>query len=423
MNPDLLVLYEDAGWRRLWPLSATRPVWALRLGGRCLWEKQRDAFRPARIAVDLGAVISEAEARVPVIRAFADAAEVWSSPEPAAAGSTVLWWNGAAPPPLAALPPLPEGAGGVRFLSGPRRVAGLLHRAGAGHLEELRDLRFADSRLPAGWAEATVETAWVGELWDLCKLLPVEIERDAAAAVAAGEVAPFAGGGGAHALGERVYAARDARIDAGAVLDGRGGPVVVAAGAVVEPLSHVVGPAWIGPGSHVLGGKVGGSALGPQCRVGGEVELTVFQGHGNKRHQGFLGHAAVGEWVNLGAMTANSDLKNNYGPVRVWVNGVETDSGEHKVGCFLGDHVKTGIGTLITTGAVVGPGSNLFGGGRFTPRYVPGWAWWDGDAVVPHRWDKFLATARTAMGRRGVVLTAAYEAALLAAWKRGPKAL
>jgi UDP-N-acetylglucosamine diphosphorylase/glucosamine-1-phosphate N-acetyltransferase len=185
----------------------------------------------------------------------------------------------------------------------------------------------------------------------------------------------------------------------------------------------VVGPAWIGPGSHVLGGKLTSVALGPHCRVGGEVESTVFQGYGNKRHQGFLGHAAVGEWVNLGALTANSDLKNNYGPVRVWVHGVETDSGESKVGCFLGDHVKTGIGTLLTTGAVVGPGSNLFAGGRFTPRYLPGWAWWDGEATVPHRWDKFLATARTAMGRREVALTPAYEAALHAAWKRGPKAL
>jgi UDP-N-acetylglucosamine diphosphorylase / glucose-1-phosphate thymidylyltransferase / UDP-N-acetylgalactosamine diphosphorylase / glucosamine-1-phosphate N-acetyltransferase / galactosamine-1-phosphate N-acetyltransferase len=93
------------------------------------------------------------------------------------------------------------------------------------------------------------------------------------------------------------------------------------------------------------------------------------------------------------------------------------------VGCFLGDHVKTGIGTLLTTGAVVGPGSNLFAGGRFTPRYLPGWAWWDGDSTTPHRWDKFVATARTAMGRRDRAWSAAYEAALLAAWKRGPKAL
>ena len=423
MNPDLLVLYEDSGWRRLWPLSATRPMWALRLGGRCLWEKQRDAFRPERIAVDLGAVISDVEARSPVIRAFAEAANVWSSPEPAPAQSTVLWWNGAATPPVGELPPLPDGAAGIRYLGGPRRVAGICHAAGAGKLEELRLLLFAESRLPEGWAEVPVEVTWVSELWDLCKHLPGELERDAAAVAAATGAEAYAGGGGVHALGERVYVARGARLDPGTVLDARGGPVVIAEGAVVESLSHVVGPAWVGPGSHVLGGKLAGVALGPQCRVGGEVEQTVFQGYSNKRHQGFLGHAAVGEWVNLGAMTANSDLKNNYGPVRVWVNGIETDSGESKVGCFLGDHVKTGIGTLLTTGAVVGPGSNLFAGGRFTPRYLPGWAWWDGDATVPHRWDKFLATARTAMGRRDLALTPAHEAALQAAWRRGPKAL
>jgi UDP-N-acetylglucosamine diphosphorylase/glucosamine-1-phosphate N-acetyltransferase len=214
-----------------------------------------------------------------------------------------------------------------------------------------------------------------------------------------------------------------ARVDPGAVLDARGGPVILDEGAVVEPLSHVVGPAYIGRGAQVLGGKLSGVALGPQCRVGGEVELTVFQGYSNKRHTGFLGHSAVGEWVNLGAMTTNSDLKNNYGPVRVWVGGIDSETGETKIGCFIGDHVKTGIGTLLATGSVIGPGSNLFAGGRFTPHYLPGWSWWDGASTVPHRWDKFLATVRTAMSRRGRTTTAAYEAALYAAWKRGPKAL
>ena len=85
--------------------------------------------------------------------------------------------------------------------------------------------------------------------------------------------------------------------------------------------------------------------------------------------------------------------------------------------------MKTGIGTLLTTGAVVGPGSVLFAGGRFTPRYLAGWSCWDGQNTQPHRWDRFLATARTAMRRRGSTASPRYEAALHAAWTRGPKTL
>jgi hypothetical protein len=170
----------------------------------------------------------------------------------------------------------------------------------------------------------------------------------------------------------------------------------------------------------LLGGRIATVAVGPECRVGGEVDTAILQGFSNKRHQGFLGHAIIGEWVNLGAMTANSDLKNNYGNVRVWADGADVDSGESKIGCFLGDHVKTGIGTLLTTGCVVGPASNLFGGGMVAPRFLPGWSWWDGDKVVPHDWEKFLNTARLAMARRDEKLDQETEIALRQAYQTGP---
>jgi len=141
------------------------------------------------------------------------------------------------------------------------------------------------------------------------------------------------------------------------------------------------------------------------------VEASLWQGYGNKRHHGFLGHSIVGEWVNLGALTTTSDLKNNYGSVRVWVDGVEIDSGSPKVGALIGAHVKTGIGSLLPTGASIGVGSNLFGGGRFAPKATPAFAWWDGERAVDHEIDKFLATARIAMSRRSRTLTPADEAA------------
>jgi hypothetical protein len=122
----------------------------------------------------------------------------------------------------------------------------------------------------------------------------------------------------------------------------------------------------------------------------------------------------VGEWVNLGALTTTSDLKNNYGEVRVRLGAREIATGSTKVGSILGDHVKTGIGTLLPTGAVIGTGTNLFGGGRFAPKHVPAFTWWDGEAAVEHELDRFLATARVALSRRGRTLADAEERRLRA---------
>ena len=112
------------------------------------------------------------------------------------------------------------------------------------------------------------------------------------------------------------------------------------------------------------------------------------------------------------ALTTTSDLKNNYGPVRVWAAAGERDSGSNKVGSIVGAHVKTGIGTLLPTGCSIGAGANLFGGGRFAPKRLPAFSWWDGERTVEHRIEAFLETAAVAMSRRGVTLQPA-DAVLL----------
>src|SRR5204863_583290 len=126
-----------------------------------------------------------------------------------------------------------------------------------------------------------------------------------------------------------------------------GGPIRIGTRAIVGPHTVVTGPCVVGAGTQLLGGAVGRSTFGPECRIAGEVEECVWQGHSNKRHHGFVGHSVIGEWVNLGALTTTSDLKNNYGPVRVWVDGREIDSRSSKVGSVIGAHVTTVIGTLL----------------------------------------------------------------------------
>lgn len=206
-------------------------------------------------------------------------------------------------------------------------------------------------------------------------------------------------GRGGVSVGERAI------VEPGAVLDTRNGPVIVDAGASVQAPCRLAGPAYIGRRSTVLGGVLENVGIGPVCKVRGEVEASVILGFANKAHDGFLGHSVVGKWVNLGAMTSNSDLKNTFGTVRAAAAGTTIDTGLTKAGCLLGDHVRTGIGTLLDTGATVGAGANLFGGGMM-PRDVPPFSWGGPGGLVDHEIDGFLGTAARAMARRGVELTA-----------------
>ena len=203
----------------------------------------------------------------------------------------------------------------------------------------------------------------------------------------------------------RVALGPGARIDPGAVLDTTDGPVILADGARLQAPCRVTGPVYVGPGSTVLGGAIRSSGIGPACKVRGEVESTVILGYTNKAHDGFLGHSVVGRWVNLGAMTSNSDLKHTYGSVRIELDGGRVDTGLTKVGCFLGDHVRTGIGTLLDTGTVIGAGSAIFGGGM-PPRHVPPFSWTGHGEPAEYDIERFVETAARVMARREVELTA-----------------
>jgi UDP-N-acetylglucosamine diphosphorylase/glucosamine-1-phosphate N-acetyltransferase len=221
---------------------------------------------------------------------------------------------------------------------------------------------------------------------------------------------------GVHVVGDApVSLAEGAVLEPGVVVDTRDGPVRVEAGAYVAAPARLVGPLFVGPGSTVLGGDVGSSSIGPHCKVRGEISDCVLMGYTNKAHDGHLGHAMLGRWVNLGAGTTNSDLKNNYGNVRVWTLDGIVDTGLMKMGCLMGDHVKTGIGTLISTGTVVGAGSNLFGG-AMAPTVVPPFSWGTGVDLRDYRLDKFLRTAEVAMGRRNQPLTPGVRRILEDAW-------
>jgi UDP-N-acetylglucosamine diphosphorylase/glucosamine-1-phosphate N-acetyltransferase len=206
---------------------------------------------------------------------------------------------------------------------------------------------------------------------------------------------------------ERLVIDPTAHLDPLVVADTTNGPVVIDAEATVTAFTRLEGPCSIGPFCHVLSAKIrGGTTLGPHCRVGGEVEASIIQGHSNKYHDGFLGHAYIGEWVNLGAGTSNSDLRNDYGDVTVTVSGRRVATGRSKVGCFLGDHTKTGLGTLLNTGTSAGVFCNLLPGGGLLPKYVPSFCTvWNGALAENTDLASLLETAGKVMRRRGAELT------------------
>lgn len=202
-----------------------------------------------------------------------------------------------------------------------------------------------------------------------------------------------------------------AKVGIGVVFDTAAGPVLVDEGAQVGHGSVVTGPAWIGARSIVAERTVlkARAVIGPQCRAAGEVGSAIFQGFSNKAHDGHLGDALLGEWVNLGAGTVNSNLLNTYGEVamRLRPSGALERSGRQFMGCIVGDHAKTAIGTRIMTGSSVGTGA-MWAAGSAISGAVGSFAWVTDDGERRFRLDKFTDIARTVMARRATVPGAAY---------------
>ncbi|MFN8178249.1 MAG: putative sugar nucleotidyl transferase [bacterium] len=213
---------------------------------------------------------------------------------------------------------------------------------------------------------------------------------------------------------ERVHVAEGVRVDAGAVLDASEGPILLGPGSRIMANAVVTGPVAIGRDGRVKPlGRVSATSLGPVCRVGGEVDGCILLGFSNKQHDGFLGHSYLGAWVNLGAATDTSDLKNDYGPVRVTLGGETIDTGDMHVGSLIGDHTKTAIHTRLNTGTVLGVCCNVLGA-DFPPKSVPSFTWGGDGAWSEYRIDKAMEVARVVMARRDTPLSPEDEALLRA---------
>ena len=389
-----LVLYDDVTARGFAPFARTRPAGELVAGAaliRARWER-----------VLAGAAVGFVSA--PHLAAF-------DEPEAPAAVTTTIpagtWLVNARCAP--ALDATPARSATVLVVDGAVAAVRLAEPLA---LDAVADGTSAlEALAPRTGIRATVPGWWIGAAWDLVGHLPAMLAADAA--ILAGDAPTLPAGVsvlGTHA----VSIAPDARIEPQVVVDATAGAVVIGAGAVVQAFTRLQGPLVIAPGATVLGGRIACTSIGPGAKVHGELSVAIVIGHANKGHDGFVGHSVIGRWANLGAGTITSNLKNSYGPVACWTPSGLRDTGLQFLGALIGDHAKTGIGTRLTTGCVVGAGANVVVDG-VTPKMVPPFAW-----GAPPTWDtfeveRFLTVAERVMARRGVTLSAQGRALLRAA--------
>ncbi len=391
-----LWITEGGDSRRLLPLTWLHPAYDLRCGILTLREKILRAYNTPEYALECRPYLAECLAEQN------PGAKVNQLP-----GGTVLAVNGRVlwNADLARRIPL----------QGPDRY----YRCG----DELVAARLSGDRLaaldpaeqPSSEQRPAVETEQVEATiiawpWDLMRHNAAQIIADFPLVATPGAIDGRVMDG-AHLVEKgNLCLAPGSKVRPGAVLDASGGPIFIDRDATIMAGALIVGPVYVGHKSAIkMGAKIyQGTSIGEVCKVGGEVEETIFHSYSNKQHNGFLGHAYLGQWVNLGAGTNNSDLNNDYGNVKVMVDGQLVDTGSMFVGATIGDHTKTGINTILNTGTVLGVGCNIFGA-DFPPKYIPSFSWGGAGGLQEYRLEKCLQAARRVMGRRQLDLTAAGE--------------
>ncbi len=221
---------------------------------------------------------------------------------------------------------------------------------------------------------------------------------------------------GATVLGDpALVVAAEATVEPHVVFDVRGGPVVLEPGVEVRAFTRLQGPLYAGAGTKLVGGELRESSIGPRCVIRGEMSNTLILGFTNKSHDGFVGHSVLGRWVNFGAGTTTSNLKNTYGPVRLNLGAERIETGMTFLGTLAGDHVKTAIGTMLPTGCLLGTGANVFGTRR-PDSAVPPFAWGTDEAGRVLACRMFLQTASRVLPRRDVAADEATLAWLTDVW-------
>ncbi|MBN2417059.1 hypothetical protein JXO52_14565 [bacterium] len=388
-----LCIFEDDAFHQFFPLTLTRPVYELRYGMMRVADRLAALYPGSTVSFfcreELAADLQERNPGVPVNRVE---------------GEELLLLNGSVRDVETLAEAVDPEGGGIVYRAGDRVAA---VRCSAVDLRK-RGCERGGPVTAADWGdfpERSVSIDLARYCWDYLTDNRRQLEADFTRMGGAGIEGTVMEGVHLADPG-RIRIARGSVVKPGSVIDAGDGPVWIAEDVTVSANTVISGPVYIGPGSIIRPGAriTGPVSLGPVCRIGGEVGNAVIQGYTSKQHDGYLGGAFLGEWINLGANTTNSDLKNNYSPVRAVINGRDVDTGLRSFGLLMGDHSKTAIGTRLNTGTVIGVCCNIFSGG-FPPKFIPSFTWQGDGAGRPYELDKALATADIVMRRREISLT------------------
>ncbi len=388
-----MILYDGPSEKRanFHPLSLSRPIWELRCGMTTLAEKLIAKIGATDVACFVEAYMADS---------YRAKTQMKVNDPAILAGDDLLIVNGRVK--AAGFGVTPTGSSEVGVTDDgevlyARIAAADLAKLKTGGIEEL--LASAKAALPT----VTPELATWNYTWDLVLANPEQLTEDFKVAGRSGIEGKVEQPNAIRGSDKDVFIGSGAVIHPMVVIDAENGPVYLDEDVEVHPFTRIEGPCYVGRKSILLGAKCReGNSIGPVCRIGGEVEESIIQGYSNKYHDGFLGHAYVGEWVNLGALTTNSDLKNDYSDVSVMLDGRRPiDTGSTKVGSLIGDHTKTAIGTLLNTGSYVGAMALIMPTGKPLPKFIPSFAWFlDGVVTKGFGRKKLYETAAIAMGRR-----------------------
>lgn len=392
----MIVLYDDRRARQFEPFATTRPLGEMRAGALLVRERWQHILGAQETAFVSGTHLDGftefdappfAQGEIPAGSWIVNTRALPALDTRIGAASAILLGNDVAAARLAA--PLP-----VESL-----------RAGSYSL---------DRAVPASGSLLQASGPWLREVWDLIGTLGTLLAADIPIVADALGIAPglpdhTAGATAPVQLGTHpVFVEAGATVEPLTVLDASAGPILVRRGATVQAFTRIIGPCYIGVDSTVTADRIAGSSIGDTCRVHGELSTSIFVGHANKGHDGFVGHSVLGRWVNLGAGTITSNLKNTYGQVALWTPDGVRESGLQFLGTLFGDHAKTGIGLRLTTGCVLGAGANVFD--AMPPKAVAPFAWGSGAPYQLFAAGKFVETAGRMMARRQVTLSDAQQA-------------
>jgi UDP-N-acetylglucosamine diphosphorylase/glucosamine-1-phosphate N-acetyltransferase len=388
-----LCLFEDQ-FQNFFPLTYFRPVYDLRFGAFTLKEKIIRLFPNLKLILQTRDYLEK----------------YLKEQNPGAAvneflGERIIFVNGRALLDKKAARIIATAPAGTGFYEGDFLVAVVLEGEKISRHKKTLKKNFSDFLQFLVNSKKRLKVKRVDYIWDLISQNGAEIEKDfkfflpTRTGRKLPEVHQFNKSG--------IWLGKNLRINPRVVLDAQKGPVIIESGVKIGAFSVIEGPVFIGRGVTIKPNSYiyDGTSIGPFSKVSGEIEASIIQGFSNKQHEGFLGHSYIGEWVNLGAGTTTSDLKNNYGPVKVILNGRKINTGLMFLGAIIGDHTKTAINTALTTGTIAGVFANIFEAPP--PKEIPAFSW-GGVSRKKFKLEKALELAATVMKRRQKICSPAY---------------